>query len=40
MAEKIEPFELRQCISILKSTGKKARNVRELRDLIQTSNGY
>lgn len=35
MAEKIEPFEFKQCISILKSTGKKARNVRELKDLIQ-----
>jgi len=32
MEEIIEPFEFRQCISILKSTGKKARNLRELRD--------
>jgi hypothetical protein len=32
--EEIMPFEFRQCVSILKSTGKKARNVLELRDLI------
>jgi hypothetical protein len=29
-----EPFEFRQCISIIKSTGKKARNLRELRNII------
>lgn len=29
-----EPFEFRQCINILKSTGKKAKNLRELRDGI------
>lgn len=34
MAEIIEPFEFKQCISILKSTGKKAKNLRELRDII------
>jgi hypothetical protein len=34
--EDIMPFEFRQCVSILKSTGKKAANVRELRELIQT----
>lgn len=32
--EEIMPFEFRQCISILKSTGKKAKNLRELRNLI------
>ncbi|MFZ5905951.1 MAG: DUF5752 family protein [Nitrospirota bacterium] len=36
MPEIIEPFEFRQCISILKSTGKKARNLTELRDTIAT----
>lgn len=34
MAEMIEPFEFKQCVSILKSTGKKAKNLRELRDVI------
>lgn len=34
MAEIIKPFEFRQCISILKSTGKKAKILTELRDLI------
>jgi hypothetical protein len=28
------PFEFRQCINLVKSTGKKARHLRELRDLI------
>jgi len=32
--EEIKPFEFRQCITILKATGKKARNLRELRDRI------
>jgi len=32
--EEIKPFEFRQCISILKATGQKARNLRELRDRI------
>jgi len=36
MEEIIEPFEFMQCTSILKSTGKKAKNLRELRDLIGT----
>ncbi len=27
-------FEFRQCVSIIKSTGKRAKNLRELRDLI------
>lgn len=30
----IKPFEFKQCVSILKSTGKKTRNLRELRDRI------
>ncbi len=28
------PFEFRECISLVKSTGKKAKTLRELRDLI------
>ncbi|MFH1701894.1 MAG: DUF5752 family protein [Nitrospirota bacterium] len=34
MAEITEPFEFKQCISILKSTGKKAKDLRELRNII------
>lgn len=34
MAEIIEPFEFNQCISILKSTGEKAKNIHELRNII------
>jgi len=34
MAEVTTDFEFRQCVSILKSTGKKARNLRELREII------
>ncbi len=34
MAEIIEPFEFRQCISILKATGRRARTLKELRNLI------
>lgn len=34
MAEKIEPFEFKQCVSILVSTGKKAKDLHELRDII------
>ena len=30
----IAPFEFRECISIMKSTGRKAKTLRELRDLI------
>ena len=30
----MDPFEFRECISIMKSTGKKAKTLRELRDLI------
>jgi hypothetical protein len=32
--EEIKPFEFKQCITILKATGEKARNLRELRDRI------
>lgn len=32
--EELKPFEFKQCITILKSTGKKAKNLRELRDRI------
>lgn len=34
MEEIVSPFEFKQCISVLKSTGKKAKNLRELRDVI------
>lgn len=34
MALTITPFEFKQCAILLKSTGKKARNLRELSDLI------
>lgn len=36
MAEIIEPFEFRQCSSLLKATGKQARNIGELKHLIST----
>lgn len=32
--EEIKPFEFKQCVSILKSTGKKAKSLRELRNVI------
>ncbi len=32
--QEIKPFEFKQCISILKFTGKKAKNLRELRDMV------
>jgi hypothetical protein len=34
MAEVTTDFEFRQCVSILKSTGRKAKNLRELREII------
>ncbi|HVP80907.1 MAG TPA: DUF5752 family protein [Thermodesulfobacteriota bacterium] len=34
--QQIDPFEFRECISIMKSTGRKAKTLRELRDLIAT----
>lgn len=35
MAKKtLTPFEFRQCTSILKSTGRKARNLKELRNIV------
>lgn len=36
MVEFIKPFEFRECINILKATGKKAKNLRELKDIIAT----
>ena len=34
LEEEIEPFEFRQCVSVVKSTGKKAKNLKELRKLV------
>lgn len=34
MAETIKSFEFKQCVSILKSTGKKASTLRELREIL------
>lgn len=34
MEKLMEDFEFKQCVSILKSTGKRAKNLRELRDVI------
>ncbi|MEW6116553.1 MAG: DUF5752 family protein [Nitrospirota bacterium] len=34
MGKANEPFDFRQCISILKATGKKAKNLHELRDTL------
>ena len=34
MGKEIEAFEFKQCVSIVKSTGKSAKNLRELRQLI------
>jgi len=34
MAEVTKDFEFKQCVSIIKSTGKKAKNLRELRKVI------
>src|SRR5512135_2948532 len=34
MPETVRPFEFRQCAILVKSTGRKARNLKELRDLI------
>jgi hypothetical protein len=34
LAEEIEAFEFKQCVSIVKSTGRKAKNLRELGQLI------
>ena len=39
MEEIIEPFEFKQCISILKSTGEKAKDLRELRNVIAVISG-
>jgi hypothetical protein len=32
--QNLQPFDFRACIGVLKSTGKKARNLQELRDII------
>lgn len=32
--EEIKPFEFKECVSIIKSTGKKAQSLRDLRDII------
>ncbi|RJR16321.1 MAG: hypothetical protein C4581_10285 [Nitrospiraceae bacterium] len=34
MGEAVKSFEFKQCVSILKSTGKKASSLRELRDVL------
>jgi len=34
--EEIKPFEFKECVSILKATGRKAGNLREMRDVIAT----
>jgi hypothetical protein len=34
LGKAIEPFEFKQCVSIVKSTGRQARNLGELRKLI------
>lgn len=34
MGKTVKTFEFKQCVSIVKSTGKKAKNLRELRGLI------
>ena len=36
MENVIEPFEFKECVSIIKSTGKSAKNLREMRRLIST----
>ncbi len=38
MERTVEPFEFRQCVSIRRSTGKKAGNLRGLRDLLAVVN--
>lgn len=38
MGEIVRPFEFRQCISILKATGRKAKSLRELRSVISSVN--
>lgn len=36
--EEIKPFEFKQCVSILKATGRKAKTLREMRDVISVVN--
>jgi len=38
MGEIVRPFEFRQCFSILKATGRKAKNLRELGQIISEVN--
>ncbi len=35
MEKIIEPFEFKQCVTVPKSTGKSAKNLRELRQLLR-----
>lgn len=37
--EEIRPFEFKQCVNLIKSTGMKARNLRELRERISVVSG-
>src|SRR4030067_565457 len=37
--EEIRPFEFKQCVSIIKSTGKSAKSLRGLRDMIASVSG-
>lgn len=39
MMDMIEPFEFKECISIIKSTGRKASTLRQLRDSIADVSG-
>jgi hypothetical protein len=34
MEKEVEPFEFKQCVIVQKATGKSAKNLRELRDLL------
>jgi hypothetical protein len=38
MGGTVRPFEFRQCVSILKATGRKAKSYRELRHIISDGN--
>ncbi|MCL4490456.1 MAG: DUF5752 family protein [Nitrospirae bacterium] len=39
MEKSVWPFDFKQCITILKATGEKAKNLRELRDVISIVSG-
>jgi hypothetical protein len=32
----MEPFQFKECVNIIKSTGRRAKNLRELRDILST----